>query len=133
MRRYRRSCIGSGVFGKEYLRDVDEAEFTAGCPSKAAGDRSVLRAMHIFDDNRRVTEQAEALKHGRFDSFLRLVNESGDSSWEYHQNVILPGSGEHQEMAFTITICKKLLNGRGAVRVHGGGFAGTVLRLRAER
>ena len=132
MRRYRRSC---GVFGKEYLRDVDEAEFYRRLPEvrAAAGDRSVLRAMHIFDDNRRVTEQAEALKHGRFDSFLRLVNESGDSSWEYHQNVILPGSGEHQEMAFTITICKKLLNGRGAVRVHGGGFAGTVLRLRAER
>ena len=124
-----------GVFGKEYLRDVDEAEFYRRLPEvrAAAGDRAVLRAMHIFDDNRRVTEQAEALKHGRFDSFLRLVNESGDSSWEYHQNVILPGSGEHQEMAFTITICKKLLNGRGAVRVHGGGFAGTVLRLRAER
>ena len=80
--------------------------------------------MHIFDDNRRVTEQAEALKHGRFDSFLRLV---GESSWKYLQNVIPSGSSEHQEMAFAIALCKKLLNGRGAVRVHGEGFAGTVL------
>lgn len=118
-----------GVFGKEYLRDVDEAEFYRRLPEvrAAAGDRAVLRAMHIFDDNRRVTEQTEALRSGRFDSFLRLVNESGESSWKYLQNVIPSGSSEHQEMAFAIALCKKLLNGRGAVRVHGGGFAGTVL------
>ena len=124
-----------GVFGKEYLRDVDEAEFYRRLPEvrAAAGDRAVLQAMHIFDDNRRVTEQTEALRSGRFDSFLRLVNESGESSWKYLQNVIPSGSSEHQEMAFAIVLCKKLLNGRGAVRVHGGGFAGTVLRLRAER
>lgn len=118
-----------GVFGKEYLRDVDEAEFYRRLPEvrAAAGDRAVLRAMHIFDDNRRVTEQTEALRSGRFDSFLRLVNESGESSWKYLQNVISSGSSEHQEMAFAIALCKKLLNGLGAVRVHGGGFAGTVL------
>lgn len=118
-----------GVFGKEYLRDVDEAEFYRRLPEvrAAAGDRAVLRAMHIFDDNRRVTEQTEALRSERFDSFLRLVNKSGESSWKYLQNVIPSGSSEHQEMAFAIALCKKLLNGRGAVRVHGGGFAGTVL------
>ena len=118
-----------GVFSKEYLRDVDEAEFYRRLPEvrAAAGDRAVLRAMHIFDDNRRVTEQTEALRSGHFDSFLRLVNESGESSWKYLQNVIPSGSSEHQEMAFAIALCKKLLNGRGAVRVHGGGFAGTVL------
>ena len=118
-----------GVFGKEYIRDVDEAEFYRRLPEvrAAAGDRAVLQAMHIFDDNRRVTEQTEALRSGRFDSFLRLVNESGESSWKYLQNVIPSGSSEHQEMAFAIVLCKNLLNGRGAVRVHGGGFAGTVL------
>ena len=118
-----------GVFGKEYLRDVDEAEFYRRLPEvrAAAGDRAVLRAMHIFDDNRRVTEQTEALRSGRFDSFLRLVNESGESSWKYLQNVISSGSSEHQEMAFAIALCKKLLNGLGAVYPHGGGFAGTVL------
>ena len=117
------------VFGREYLRDVDESEFYARLPEvrKVAGDRGALRAMHIFDDSRRVAEQVAALRSNDFDRFLKLVNDSGDSSWKYLQNVIPSGSREHQSMAFTIALCKKLLNGRGAVRVHGGGFAGTAL------
>ena len=117
------------VFGREYLRDVDESEFYARLPEvrKVAGDRGALRAMHIFDDSRRVAEQVAALRNNDFDRFLKLVNDSGDSSWKYLQNVIPSGSSEHQEMAFAIALCKKLLNGRGAVRVHGEGFAGTVL------
>ena len=117
------------VFGREYLRDVDESEFYARLPEvrKVAGDRGALRAMHIFDDSRRVAEQVAALRNNDFDRFLKLVNDSGDSSWKYLQNVIPSGSREHQSMAFTIALCKKLLNGRGAVRVHGGGFAGTAL------
>lgn len=117
------------VFGREYLRDVDESEFYARLPEvrKAAGDRGALRAMHIFDDSRRVAEQVAALRNNDFDRFLKLVNDSGESSWKYLQNVIPSGSREHQSMAFTIALCKKLLNGRGAVRVHGGGFAGTAL------
>lgn len=101
-----------GVFGKEYLRDVDEAEFYRRLPEvrAAAGDRAVLRAMHIFDDNRRVTEQTEALRSGRFDSFLRLVNESGESSWKYLQNVIPSGSSEHQEMFFHASLPQILLD-----------------------
>ena len=83
--------------------------------------------MHIFDDSRRVAEQVAALRNNDFDRFLKLVNDSGDSSWKYLQNVIPSGSREHQSMAFTIALCKKLLNGRGSVRVHGGGFAGTAL------
>ena len=100
---------------------MDEAEFYRRLPEvrAAAGDRAVLRAMHIFDDNRRVTEQTEALRSERFDSFLRLVNKSGESSWKYLQNVIPSGSSEHQEMAFAIALCKKLLTGRGAVTVGG--------------
>ena len=117
------------VFGREYLRDVDESEFYARLPEvrKVAGDRGALRAMHIFDDSRRVAEQVAALRNNDFDRFLKLVNDSGDSSWKYLQNVIPSGSREHQSMAFTIALCKKLLNGRGSVRVHGGGFAGTAL------
>lgn len=119
------------VFGREYLRDVDESEFYARLPEvrKVAGDRGALRAMHIFDDSRRVAEQVAALRNNDFDCFLKLVNDSGDSSWKYLQNVIPSGSREHQSMAFTIALCKKLLNSRGAVRVHGGGFAGTALAL----
>ena len=117
------------VFGREYLRDVDESEFYARLLEvrKVAGDRGALRAMHIFDDSRRVAEQVAALRSNDFDRFLKLVNDSGDSSWKYLQNVIPSGSREHQSMAFTIALCKKLLNGRGSVRVHGGGFAGTAL------
>jgi galactokinase len=115
------------VFGKKYLREVDEDEFYARLPEAraAAGDRAVLRAMHVFSDNRRVAEQTEALKRGDFDRFLALVNESGRSSWLYLQNVVPAGQTEHQEMAVALALAARLLRGRGACRVHGGGFAGT--------
>ena len=67
-----------------------------------------------------------ALRGGDFAAFLQLVTESGDSSWEYLQNVIPAGYKEHQEVAVTIAAAKHFLQGKGAVRVHGGGFAGTV-------
>jgi galactokinase len=85
----------------------------------------VLRAFHIYADNERVPRQVAALRAGDFDTFLRLVNESGQSSWEYLQNVIPAGYTSHQEVAVTVAAAKHLLGGRGAVRVHGGGFAGT--------
>ncbi len=116
------------VFGKEHLREVDEAEFFARLPQvrAAAGDRAALRAMHIFDDNRRVGLQVEALKRGDFARFLELVNESGRSSWLYLQNVVPTGNTRHQELAMSLALAARLLKGRGACRVHGGGFAGTI-------
>ena len=116
------------VFGKTHLRQVDEAAFYARLPEvrAAAGDRAALRAMHIFDDNRRVGMQVEALKAGDFTRFLELVNESGRSSWLYLQNVVPTGSTRHQELALSLALAAKLLQGRGACRVHGGGFAGTI-------
>ena len=116
------------VFGMEVLREVDEAEFYARLPEvrKAAGDRAAMRAMHVFDDNRRVSLEVEALKAGDFDRFLELVNESGRSSWLYLQNVVPTGNTAHQELAMTLALAAKLLGGRGACRVHGGGFAGTI-------
>lgn len=115
-------------FGKEVLRDIPEEEFMEKIPElrKAAGDRAVLRAFHFYADNARVPEQAKALESGNTDEFLRLVSESGRSSWMYLQNIVPCGSKEHQEMAVTLAVCEKLLGGRGACRVHGGGFAGTV-------
>ena len=116
------------VFGKEHLREVDEDAFYARLNEVrvAAGDRAVLRAMHIFDDNRRVGQQVEALKAGDFARFLELVNESGRSSWLYLQNVVPTGSTRHQELALSLALAARLLQGRGACRVHGGGFAGTI-------
>ena len=117
-----------GYFGKKYLREVPEEEFYLGISGarKFAGDRAVLRAMHIYDENRRVDAETAALESGRFDEFLRLVNGSGTSSWTLLQNITPAGSTRHQELAVALALCGRLLNGRGACRVHGGGFAGTI-------
>ena len=121
----------SAAFGKERLRQVDEDEFWSGLAMarKAAGDRACLRAMHFFAENRRVQTQVEALERGDFQTFLDCVTQSGRSSWMLVQNVIPEGRVFHQELAFTLALTEKLLHGRGAFRVHGGGFAGTVLAI----
>lgn len=115
-------------FGKTHLREVPEEAFYAALPElrREAGDRAVLRAVHIYEENRRVTEQVAALRRGDFDRFLELVKASGRSSWMYLQNVIPAGCKEHQDLAVSLALAEKLLNGRGACRVHGGGFAGTI-------
>ncbi len=115
-------------FGKEVLREVDEYSFYKKLPEvrKFAGDRAVLRAIHFFEENHRVKLQTRALKEERFETFLKLVQESGDSSWCLLQNIAPAGATLHQEVAVTLALAKKLLGGRGAVRVHGGGFAGTI-------
>ena len=118
----------AAVCGGEVLREVPFDTFLAKLPEcrKQCGDRAVLRAFHIYADNERVAKQVAALRADDFDTFLQLVTESGLSSWEYLQNVIPAGYKEHQEVAVTIAAAKHFLRGKGAVRVHGGGFAGTV-------
>ena len=116
------------VFGAEVLRQVDETEFYRRLPAvrAAAGDRAALRAIHVFDENRRAAAEAEALRKGDFPAFLALVNASGASSWQYLQNVTA-GDPRQQALAVTLAMCRRALGGQGAVRVHGGGFAGTAL------
>ena len=82
--------------------------------------------MHVFAENRRVTAQADALRRGDFAAFLQLVRESGRSSREQLQNIVPAGASAKQEVALALSLAEHLLGGRGAVRVHGGGFAGTV-------
>ena len=115
-------------YGKEYLRELPEQEFFRGIARVRAivGDRAVLRAMHIYQENRRVDAEIRALESGNFDVFLALVRESGKSSWTLLQNITPAGRTAHQELAFSLAICETLLRGRGACRVHGGGFAGTI-------
>ena len=115
------------VFGKEVLREVPEEAFLAELPQvrKAAGDRAANRAFHVYGENRRVLEEVQALRQGDFDKFLALVRESGRSSAMYLQNIIPTGSTAAQELMVTIALCERMLEGRGAVRVHGGGFGGT--------
>lgn len=118
----------SRYFGKEYLRDVPEEQFYADLTGvrQAAGDRAVLRAMHFYQDNQRVLRQVNALRQNDFAAFLRCVAQSGRSSWMYLQNVVPAGSTLHQETAFALALAEQLLDGRGACRIHGGGFAGTI-------
>lgn len=115
-------------FGKSVLREVPEADFYASLPAlrRECGDRAVLRAIHIYDENRRVQEQIAALRRNDFPAFLAQVRLSGLSSWRYLQNVVPAGYKEHQEVAVALAAAERLLNGRGACRVHGGGFAGTI-------
>ena len=112
---------------KQTLRELPEAEFYARLPAlrRRCGDRAILRAMHIYDENRRVKAQREALLQGDFPAYLQLVNSSGLSSWRFLQNVTPLGAAAEQPMALTLALCEKALDGRGACRVHGGGFAGT--------
>ena len=116
------------ILGEGELRSISKMDFYSNIQRlrKEVGDRAVLRAIHIYDENQRVKLQKKALEAGDFASFLSYVTESGLSSWRHLQNVIPAGRKEKQEVAFALTIAEKLLNGRGACRVHGGGFAGTI-------
>ena len=115
-------------FGKEVLTQVPEEDFYAAIPAlrKECGDRAVMRGIHEYAENKRVVEQVAALRSGDFDRFLTLIKESGYSSYMYLQNVIPAGYVQHQDMAVALGLCEHYLQGRGAYRVHGGGFAGTV-------
>ncbi len=117
-----------GYFGKSVLTEIPETDFVAAIPQlrEQLGDRAVLRAYHFYKENARVPKQVAALKQGDFETFLRLVKESGYSSYMYLQNVIPAGYREHQDVALSLSLCEMYLGGRGAYRVHGGGFAGTV-------
>ena len=116
-------------FGKEYLREVDENEFYANIKAvreSVKNDRAILRAMHFINDNRIAQEEARMLGEGDFEGFLELVKKSGRSSFMYLQNVYASSMPKNQAVSLTIAMCEKLLKNRGAYRVHGGGFAGTV-------
>lgn len=117
----------AACFGRETLREVEEEDFLARLAfvRQQTGDRAVLRAMHFFGEDRRAAAQAEALKRGAFEEYLCLVNESGQSSWCLLQNVTA-GDPAHQAAALALARGRQLLAGRGAIRIHGGGFAGMV-------
>ena len=118
----------AACFGKEVLRDVDETTFRATIPDlrKALGDRAVLRAIHFFAENRRAIQEAQALEKGDFAAFLALVRASGLSSSLYLQNTFAPSDPRQQAIPMVLWAAEEVLQGTGAVRVHGGGFAGTV-------
>ncbi|MDR3767054.1 MAG: galactokinase family protein [Butyricicoccus sp.] len=115
-------------FGREYLRDVDERAFWSKLSEvrAQAGDRAALRAMHFFADNQYAAQEAECLAQGAFDEFLQLVRRSGVSSAQLLQNLYCVSAPQNQAVCVAIALAEHLLAGDGAVRVHGGGFAGTI-------
>ena len=115
-------------FGKKTLRQVPQKDFLDAIPDLRGSipDRAILRAIHVYQENERVRKQVQALKDNDFSTFLRLVTESGKSSWTYLQNIYPAGETDLQPVAVALAMCDTLLQGKGAYRVHGGGFAGTV-------
>ncbi|MEM5781538.1 MAG: galactokinase, partial [Lawsonibacter sp.] len=115
-------------FGARVLRQVPEADFRAAIPSLRVrcGDRAVLRAMHYYDDDRTAAEEALALEAGDFSRFLSLVNASGLSSALHLQNTWSVSDPRRQAIPMALAIGRELLDGSGASRGPGGGFAGTI-------
>lgn len=118
----------AAYFGKTVLREVPEEDFRAVLPSLrvGCGDRAVLRALHFYEDDRRAVQEAQALKEGDFPRFLSLVNASGLSSSLHLQNTWSIATPRQQAIPVVLAVGRELLEGTGAIRVHGGGFAGTV-------
>ena len=116
------------AMGCGYLREADEEEFYGRLPElrKLCTDRALLRAAHFFSENRRAVEEAEALADGDTERFFGLVDESGTSSAELLQNLYPSAEPNNQQIPLAIMLSKRFLGGSGAVRVHGGGFAGTI-------
>lgn len=115
-------------FECEVLSEVDEKEFYNTLPNlrKFCSDRAIMRAMHFFAETKRAKEEAEALKEGDIERFLKLVNESGISSGNLLQNLYSNNTPTEQAIPLALAISKSILGSKGAVRVHGGGFAGTI-------
>lgn len=115
--------------GGQLLRDVPFDEFLAALPKvqQEAGDRAVLRALHFYQENQRVTQAVEALKTHNMDAFFKAINASGLSSWTQLQNITV--HEDEQPIALALAVARQVLAGSGACRVHGGGFAGTTLNF----
>lgn len=118
----------AACFGKSVLRDVDEDAFLADIAGVRAklGDRAVLRALHFFADSRRAGALCDAIRADRFEEFLRLIIEGGHSSFEYNQNAYSVKNPKEQGVAVGLALSQRVLNGSGAWRLQGGGFAGTI-------
>jgi galactokinase len=119
----------SRFFRETVLRDISRDRVLAELPALRGkvSDRAILRALHFYADDLRVEQEVQSLEGGRFQEFLRLVRESGLSSWTLLQNCYSCRNVSEQGVPIALALCQSLLGGTGAWRVHGGGFAGTIL------
>ncbi len=116
-------------FGQDVLRDVDENQFYEQLPAlrqTLKNDRALLRAFHVFEENKRVQKAVDALKNKDLIAFENVISASGNSSFKYLQNVYAPQDSKNQSLSLALALSEHILQGRGAYRVHGGGFAGTI-------
>lgn len=116
------------ALGKNVLRQVDEADFYNQIPAltQKVNDRAILRASHFFNENKRVDNAVNALESNDFEEFKRIITSSGFSSYMYNQNVFTPKTPTEQKLSLALCVSQQILEGKGAWRVHGGGFAGTI-------
>lgn len=124
-------------FNKKTLSEVDEKEFYNNLPKlrECAGDRAVLRSIHFFDENKRVENEVKALINNDFDTFLKNIKDSGNSSWKYLQNVYTNAAPNEQGITVALALSERFLKEKnvGATRVHGGGFAGVIMAMVPEK
>lgn len=120
-------------FGKEVCAEITEEEVIGNLAEvrEYAGDRSVLRALHFFEENKRVEAEVKALKEGRFSDFLNNITASGNSSWKWLQNCFTNSAYQEQGITVALALTELFIAGkqRGACRVHGGGFAGVIMAM----
>ncbi|RRJ61594.1 galactokinase [Paenibacillus oralis] len=121
------------ALGAEVCRDLTPNDIYGNLNSlrNQCGDRAVLRALHFFAENKRVDAQTESLTNGNMEQFLKLIADSGNSSWKWLQNCYRNADIRHQEITVALAITESFLKdiGTGACRVHGGGFAGVILTI----
>ncbi len=118
----------AGFFGKDVLIEVDESEVMKAATDirKSCGDRAFLRAVHFYEENKRVKKEVAALRAGDIEGFLATVKASGDSSYKYLQNVFTTKKVNEQNVSIALMLSELNLSDNGVCRVHGGGFAGTI-------
>lgn len=116
------------ALGKDVLRQIPADEFFKSIPLLVGkvNDRAILRATHFYNENVRVEKAVKALETNDFESFKETITESGFSSFLYNQNVFTPKNPTEQKLSLALCLSQQLLEGKGAWRVHGGGFAGTI-------
>ena len=116
------------AFGGTVLRDIEDIDIIKNIPKlrETCSDRAILRAFHSIEDSKRVLKQVKALKENNFDCFKNLILESGHSSFEYLQNIYPASNTAQQNVSVALAVSQSVLAGKGAWRVHGGGFGGTI-------
>ena len=124
----------AAVLGAETLAETSRSALLSALirARQEVGDRAVLRGFHFFDEQDRVSALIDAVDRRHDDLVLSLMRESGESSWTLLQNINPAGESRDQSLALALTLTREYFHTRGAVgayRVHGGGFAGTILAV----